>query len=510
MNLQHKRFLIFLGIIACMLGILIFLCLQSWHIRPFFAKNKDASSSREKDQPWITVFIHGTFGSPLGFLSLTKVFSDDLKGSSYKKMVKKIRKDPNFYQEQAILQKGLIPITPSFDKQVGKNEKYAAYPLIKSYEHILETVSPNNEKNYFFTFGWNGLMSQYYRMLSAIRLYNALSEEIAIHQKAGLKPRIRLLCHSHGGNVALYLGAIYQVLRAPGLLQGTNFSTNLEEDRSYQSILNLLKAMPSQEHARSLKGQKRYTYVPTNKDLVINELILLGTPIQIETEHLCLANIFMKVFNFYSQEDIIQQIDVITTKGYTSKQLFSAETLKRAQPKNKIKQIQITYGRPEAMFKHEQTRHKEEKTDIEKQESTEQESFWSKIFSPKTFFSPRENSQDPTHKELWFFNWKNVTAKQSFCLAHLPTVILMPAFIKLLKKHRTASATNQIGINVAEQEEHIDIKLFNKQNNFIIDHLQIPLSVIDLLKKKTGEWRPEENNDLNELNVLYQYFKSTQ
>ena len=64
-----------------------------------------------QEEPWITVFVHGTFGSVLGLLSFSSLINDDLDGSLYRKINRKMRYDPFFYQEQPILQKGLIPLT---------------------------------------------------------------------------------------------------------------------------------------------------------------------------------------------------------------------------------------------------------------------------------------------------------------------------------------------------------------------------------------------------------------
>ena len=43
-----------------------------------------------------------------------------------------------------------------------------------------ELAKPGKEKNYFYTFGWSGLLSQHRRCLEAIRFYNALSLELTI------------------------------------------------------------------------------------------------------------------------------------------------------------------------------------------------------------------------------------------------------------------------------------------------------------------------------------------
>ena len=78
-------------------------------------------------------------------------------------------------------------------------------------------------------------------------------------------------------------------------------------------MLTIIRSLPTKELARQIQGQKRFDYVPVEKNFSIDELILLGTPIQPETESFLQSAIFKKVYNVYSSEDTVQQADWVST-----------------------------------------------------------------------------------------------------------------------------------------------------------------------------------------------------
>lgn len=107
----------------------------------------------------------------------------------------------------------------------------------------------------FYTFGWNGKLSFEHRKKSAEFLAKELLQIVdQYEQNYGIKPVIRLVAFSHGGNVALNLAH----------------------------------------------------YLP--KDILV-ELILIASPIQPETEDLILADCFSKVYMIFSLNDVIQVSD---------------------------------------------------------------------------------------------------------------------------------------------------------------------------------------------------------
>jgi hypothetical protein len=160
----------------------------------------------------MNVFIHGTFGTLLGLFSLYPIVKDEIKGTLYNKVLRKMRKNPFFFKEQPIFSRGMHKINPTFDLSETGSHKYGAYPIIKAFDEVSEAISPGKYKNDYYTFGWTGFMSKTRRRAESIRLYNALNEAIAEYASQGIKPKIRILAHSHGGNLALQLAGVNELL----------------------------------------------------------------------------------------------------------------------------------------------------------------------------------------------------------------------------------------------------------------------------------------------------------
>lgn len=112
----------------------------------------------------------------------------------------------------------------------------------------------------FYAFGWSGKLCFYERRRAAKRLYDSLKLLIDDYKNAfGRQPKIRLITHSHGGNVAL----------------------------------NLV-----------------YVAKEVQDDLFrIHELILLGVPCQEATKDFATNPLFERVYSLSSKFDFIQVID---------------------------------------------------------------------------------------------------------------------------------------------------------------------------------------------------------
>ena len=108
-NLIMNKKLIFIVLASIILLITAFnFRSQITHI---FVSKKTSVQTKE---PWLTIFTHGTFGCILGLFNFFEVVQDKIPGTQYKKVISKMRKNPFFYQNQPILQKGLIKVKPSF------------------------------------------------------------------------------------------------------------------------------------------------------------------------------------------------------------------------------------------------------------------------------------------------------------------------------------------------------------------------------------------------------------
>ncbi|MCX5922413.1 MAG: hypothetical protein NTX86_03725 [Candidatus Dependentiae bacterium] len=108
----------------------------------------------------------------------------------------------------------------------------------------------------FYIFGWSGELSERTRKEAALELYQQLKElTVSYYEKYKVKPNIRLITHSHGGNVALNL---------------TQVKNHLD------------------------------------KEFTIKELILLACPVQKKTMDYIHDPLFEKIYALYSSLDLWQ------------------------------------------------------------------------------------------------------------------------------------------------------------------------------------------------------------
>jgi hypothetical protein len=134
-----------------------------------------------------------------------------------------------------------------------------AFPEKHHFREIAETIANHDPGHFpleeFYVFGWSGKLRQQEREKAAAVLHEEiikLSE--AYEQKYGKKPIIRIIAHSHGGNVALSMAKI----------------------KSHHPL--------------------------------IKSLILLACPVQERTKHLICTPMFNHVYSLYSSFDLVQII----------------------------------------------------------------------------------------------------------------------------------------------------------------------------------------------------------
>lgn len=147
----------------------------------------------------------------------------------------------------------LSNLTRTFDIRSGL---HYANTLSKHYGHgrAIYLLGQADKKlfpiDYFYAFGWSGNLSFKDRKNAAINLYNNLKN---------FERPINLVCHSHGGNVALLLDEV------------------VRENHDY--------------------------------DFKIDKLILLATPVQKATESYIYSNVFKNIYSLYSAGDLVQVMD---------------------------------------------------------------------------------------------------------------------------------------------------------------------------------------------------------
>ena len=115
------------------------------------------------------------------------------------------------------------------------------------------------EQQGFYIFGWSGKLSFNERKRAAQELYTQLKAlRHSYREQFGHEPTIRIITHSHGGNVALNLAAVKD---------------------------------------------------PEDIDFVIDELVVLACPVQTKTARHAQDLIFKKIYSFYSYLDMLQVLD---------------------------------------------------------------------------------------------------------------------------------------------------------------------------------------------------------
>ncbi len=291
-------------------------------LSPFMAKTETPQNGAADHRPWITIFVHGTSGATYTLLNFNGLLSDNYENTIYQKLQSRNKKQALIHKKCFLFEDGLHKISL---EDPTTNRVASAFATI--YHEILGLVDHRQAENAsYYTFGWSGLLSQKARRQEAIAFYSSLSQEIAYYNKQGLNPRIRIICHSHGGNIALNLAGIHAFLNK-NIFQET--ITNTSVSKISQNI--------SPEIFANL-----------DPGLVIDELILLATPIQIETEEFCTSPLFKKILSFYSHTDIVQISDFVSTDGPGSK-----HTIDQRYISPKIMQIHCSVTRhdlqPKAM-----------------------------------------------------------------------------------------------------------------------------------------------------------------
>jgi hypothetical protein len=447
-------------------------------------------------EQWMTIFVHGSFGSLLGFLSFSDVMSDRVHGTEYQQLTAKMRDNDFFFRHQAILQQGLVPFEPTADARRIEPRKFAIYPIVKAYEVISDNVYQGKQKNYFYAFGWSGLLSQTNRRSDAIRFYNALCAEVDRLRLQGIHPKIRIITHSHGGNLALNLAAVHKLLTMPIADEHAKFSPIPQEDESLREMASIMRTLPSKEMARTKFGQEVWDYVPVDKSLIIDELIMYASPVQPETEYFCNSPIFKRVFNFYSGEDWVQRFDWVSSKRTAVSRQRLNVTYDPKKDGTRIVQGRIMIGRSVKNGKLIVDYDGEDALATKQQE----QSILDALLKGRNVLARK--SKDPTHKEMWFLMWGKDPEGFDSPLFPLPSVVVTPLIIKALDATRSITDAD---VNVDVTDDRVVAYIAPHNQEVIKGKLDFDKSVLVSLQKKVMELKPEREEHGDEFNVIYQY-----
>lgn len=159
-------------------------------------------------------------------------------------------------------------------------------PLLAAFIRI-DTDNPDNMHK-MYSFLWSGKLSFKSRLKASVVLYHQLMHLVDNYMKTfNVCPKIRIITHSHGGNVALNLARIYARV-----------------------------------------GIK----------LAIDELILLACPVQRETSCFLEHTMFRSVYALYSKLDFVQVID---PQGFYDGNIWHIFSKRRFEWHHKLMQAEI-------------------------------------------------------------------------------------------------------------------------------------------------------------------------
>jgi len=395
------------------------------------------SSIHAQQEAWATVFIHGIMSIKphLSLSNFMRFMRDKIDDTVYAKTVQLMRLDEFFYYNQVMDGYGLHEIN-IYDR----SRNNASSAIASFYNTVQNLVEPNGEYHYY-TYGWSGLLSSTHRYLDAKKLFEALEHLSNIFQKQGKKLRIRLIGYSHGGNVLLNLAAI------------------------------------------------RQDFYP-DSTLIIDEALLLGVPIQTETDYLIIDPIFDKIYHIYSEADRIQCIDFFSFNRFFSRRHFKhRQTLKI--PKNltqvKLKLMRLTKSRYPL---EQRIRRVSNYKDAEIISGT----------------SPYLRDASPGHIEMWFFGWAPQHYRRAeegwpgFILEPLPVVIFLPYVIHYIQQvaHNLVNP-RPVTVDIRPELDVMLIKQYNPKR-FCQIFPFVPQDIRDMFADTAYAIRPlsytlEEYND---------------
>lgn len=371
-----------------------------------------ANASAQNQEPWIVVFVHGimSIAPHINLQNIGLFIRDEIIDTVYARTVHRMRKDDYFYQDQAMQGFGLLPID-STKKEPG----YASGMTAHIYNMIDAAVYENTRKNYFYTYGWSGLLSRSQRFIESEGLLVGLYQLVGSFKLHGITPKIRVIGYSHGGNVCLNLARMH--------------------DEKYPDM-----------------------------DITIDELITIGMPVQMETDICTASPIFKKVYNIFSQQDIIQTIDFFSCNRLFSGRKFTSR--KSFSVPQTVSQINLKISRL-------------------KKSRLSQEKMCQLCADglKKTNRSGKRGllrDASPGHLELWFFGWTADKYRSYFPLYPLPVAIFIPYLINLVETYESELCNPYpLTIDLRPQLGHTIISQKTKYNHFAY---QVPFIPNDLFE----------------------------
>lgn len=320
------------------------------------------ANQEKKPEVWLTIFVHGIMSIKphVSFSNFLRFMTDDVHNTVYSKTVERMRNDPTFYQNQAMQGIGLKEIDPT-----NPSKENASNVIAMTFEYMSQFAHPDQLiENHYYTYGWTGLLSPQQRYIDAQKFYEELAQEVEHFRKQGIDPKIRIIGYSHGGNICLNLALVAR------------------------------EAQPTAPFS-------------------IAELILIGMPVQSETDYLVNDPIFEKIYHIYSRGDRIQKLDFFSFDRFFSRRIFKPR--RDFILPDKLIQIQLKCTRNTTRTSHKKTVGAYNKFDS------------NALVGGKSRFL---RNASPGHTELWFFGWTPANYRSNFPLNPLPVVSFIPIIIQ--------------------------------------------------------------------------------
>lgn len=312
------------------------------------------NATQSKKTICMYVFVHGIMNieAHLNTSTLIHLFNDDIENTLYKKNILMVRTDPFFQQSQPIQGIGLIPVDM---KKIAPG--YAAGAMA----HLFEKQLQHNAEceHVYYTYGWSSLLSISERYKAAERLYAELSAQIKQYQAQGHQVKVMAVGYSHGANILLSLAGIKR------------------ENRAIDPF-------------------------------TINTLVLIGAPIQCETDHLITDSLYEKVYHLYSNADVPQTLDFFTSKRFFSERIFRAR--KGFELPDKLTQVNVIFLK--------RAGGNDKKLPC----------------CNNTCRSSMMRDVSPGHTELWFFGWTQCSYRANLPFCPLPVATLIPSLLHYIER----------------------------------------------------------------------------
>ncbi len=136
---------------------------------------KTPNQEQSQKETWITIFVHGIMSirPHLTLSNFMNFMRDDIENTVYSKTVELMRQDRYFHLNQAMQGFGLQRIN-LFDL----SKENATTAIASIYDEMTKLSGAPQADNYYYTFGWSGLLSPTVRYKEGENLFNSIIKEL--------------------------------------------------------------------------------------------------------------------------------------------------------------------------------------------------------------------------------------------------------------------------------------------------------------------------------------------